>query len=190
MIKFYVKTLVIFIFFFLPFVAKADVPAWEIVPNKSSLTFTGTQNNGPVSGSFKKFNGEITFDPAQLEMSNVIIKVDTSSVSAPYSDLVEVLKSADWFSVKHFPVAVFKASQFIKTGDNKYDAKGTLTIRDKTIPITVNFIVEEMTKTTARVKGSVMLKRNAFGIGQGEWASTEEIKDEVKVDFVLSVIKK
>lgn len=163
----------------------AEVASWQIVPAESNITFTATQNDAPVSGEFKKFTGEIYFDPAQLAASKVKITVDMRSVSASYAELVDTLKTADWFNVALYPQAVFVANQFTKTGDKTYQAKGTLTIRDKTQPLTVHFTEEEFTNSEAKVKGSTTIQRNAFGVGQGEWKSTEEVKDEVKVDFVV-----
>lgn len=168
----------------------AGVPAWQINPTQSSLSFTGTQNNAPVSGKFKSFSGEINFDPEQLNSSHVRIVVDLNSVSTSYKDVEDALKTADWFNVKLFPKAIFKADQFTKTGDNAYQANGTLKIRDKEIPISVAFVVLESSNNKARVKGTTVVKRSLFGIGQGEWASTDEVKDEVKVDFDIIAVKK
>jgi polyisoprenoid-binding protein YceI len=175
---------------FIPTMALAVVPAWQIVPSESSLTFTATQNNAPVTGSFKHFTGDINYDPNQLKDSKVKIIVDTGSLADPYNQLADTLKGSDWFNVKLFPQAVFEAHQFVKTGDKTYDANGTLTIRDKTLPLTVHFTQEEYSATKARMKGSATLKRTAFGVGQGEWASTDAVKDEVKVDFVVTATKK
>jgi hypothetical protein len=35
------------------------------------------------------------------------------------------------------------------------------------------------------MKGSASLRRLAFGLGQGEWASTEWVGDEVDIRFEL-----
>lgn len=179
----------IIILLLLPILAHATTPDWKIINNASSLTFTATQNNAPVTGEFKQFSGNIKFDPAALDKSDVTITVETGSVSASYKDLVDTLKTPDWFNIKVFPQAIFKANQFKKTGNTTYEANGNLTIRDKTLPITITFNVVDMNDTHAKVTGQTILKRNAFGVGQGEWASTEEIKDNVKVNFTLSVTK-
>lgn len=168
---------------FLSVTASAAVPAWRIVPADSTLTFTATQNNAPVSGNFKTFGGEITFDPAQLAASHVQIVVDVGSVNTSYGEIADSLKSPDWFNVKLFPQAVFKANQFTKTGDNTYQANGRLTIRNKTVPVTLTFILKEFSKTKALVEGMTTLKRSLFSLGQGEWANTDAVKDEVQVKF-------
>lgn len=173
-----------------PAFAFAAVPTWEIVPNQSSITFTATQNGAPVTGQFKKFTGEIHFDVNQLNTSNVKITIDMNSVNVGYGEVASTLKTPDWFNVKAFPQAVFQADKFIKTGEDTYQAMGTLTIRDKTIPVTLNFSGKEDDQHIAHLKGSTMLKRTAFGVGQGDWAKTDNIKDDVKVEFILTAVKK
>lgn len=171
---------------FTPIVSLAAVPAWQIVPSASQLTFSATQNGAPVTGQFKTFTGEINFDPNQLAASHVKIVVDISSITDPYHQLSDTLKAPEWFNVKVFPQAIFESSHFSKTGDKIYQAEGMLTIRDKKLPITLTFNQEEYTETKARMKGSTTIKRTAFGVGQGQWADTKTIKDEVKVDFVVT----
>lgn len=172
-----------------PLIASAAVPTWEIIPQESKLTFTGIMNGSPVTGEFKKFTGILKGDIDQLAASSVVITIDTGSLSTSYKDLEDTLKSSDWFNVNLFPQAVFAAKQFKKTGDKTYEAEGTLTILKKTMPINVNFTLDSYAKDKAHVTGAAMLKRNDFGIGSGEWASTDEVKNEVKVNFVLSAKK-
>jgi polyisoprenoid-binding protein YceI len=168
----------------------AAVSQWQIAPDKSSLTFTGTQNGAPVSGEFKKFTGDIQFDPAQLNSSQVQITVDTTSVTSSYAQVADTLKTADWFNIKQFPQAVFKANHFTKTGNNAYQASGTLMLRDKTAPITLNFVLDEYSATQTRAHGDTSFKRTTFGVGQGEWANTNVVKDDVQVHFSLTATKK
>lgn len=170
---------------FVPVLGKAAVPTWQIVPNESTLTFTATQNGAPASGNFKHFSGDISFDPAQLADSHVRIVVDLNSVTTSYREVGETLKTADWFNVKLFPQAVFTANHFTKTADNTYKTDGNLTIRDKTVPVTLTFTLADYSKAKAHVKGTTTLKRTAFGVGQGDWAKTDTVKDDVQINFNL-----
>jgi polyisoprenoid-binding protein YceI len=112
-----------------------------------------------------------------------------NSVSTSYSDFAATLKTPDWFSVKLFPKAIFDSNQITKTGEHQYQAAGTLTIRDKTMPVILDFKTEELSKSKLRVIGKTTLKRTDFGIGKGEWGDTDTVKDDVKVDFTLSLEK-
>lgn len=181
---------IIFIFLLVPLVASAEVPSWKIVPEGSTLTFTAIQNGAPVTGAFTNFSGDINFDPAQLDKSNVKIVVYIGSISDPYNELSDTLKSADWFNAKVFPQAIFQSTGFTKTGDKMYQAKGTLTFRGKTQPIILNFSQQEYSQTKAKMMGSTTIKRTAFGVGQGEWSDTKAVKDDVQINFIVNAIRK
>jgi len=180
----------IIVFLLSPLVAFADISSWKITPNESTLTFTATQNGAPVTGTFTNFSGDINFDPAQLDKSNVKIVVNVGAISDSYNELSDTLKSPEWFNTKSFPEAVFQSTGFTKTGDKTYQAKGTLTIRDKTQPIVLNFTQEEYSATKAKMTGSTTIKRTAFGVGQGEWSDTNAVKDDVQINFTVSAVKK
>ncbi|ASQ45220.1 YceI family protein [Legionella clemsonensis] len=168
----------------------AAVSEWEIIPSESKLSFTATQNNAPASGEFKRFSGTILVDPENYKASSITITVDMTSLSASYIDLKETLVTSDWFNVKHFPTAEFKSNTFNKIDNNTYEANGILTIRNKSAPVKLVFTANETSPGKALVEGESIIKRSTFGVGQGEWASTEEIKDEVKINFKIVAKKK
>ncbi|ERH41466.1 hypothetical protein N751_17020 [Legionella pneumophila str. Leg01/11] len=173
-----------------PLVTEAAVPQWQIIPEESQLTFTATQNGAPVSGQFKTFTGDIRVDPNDLKNSSIDIIVDINSINASYSELKDTLITPDWFNVKMFPKAEFKSNQIEKTGDKSYQARGTLTIRDKSEPVTLTFTSEQPDANKGIVVGTTTIKRTQFGVGQGDWSSTKEIKDEVTINFKVVGEKK
>ncbi|CEG58318.1 YceI family protein [Legionella fallonii] len=173
-----------------PLLSEAAVPQWQIVPNESQLTFTATQNGAPVTGQFKTFTGDIRVDPNDLKNSSIDIIVDINSISASYSELKDTLINPEWFNVKMFPKAEFKSNQIEKTGDKSYQAKGTLTIRDKSEPVTLIFTSEQPDANKGIVVGTTTVKRTQFGVGQGQWSSTKEIKDDVTINFKVVGVKK
>ncbi len=166
------------------------VPQWAIVPDKSTLSFSATQNNAPAEAYFDQFSGVISFSPEQLATSHVRIVVDMASVSADYEDLVVTLKMPEWFDVKKFPQAIFESSTFSKIKDDEYKAVGKLTIRDKTEPVTLMFKVKKIAANEMGIKGQATVERLQFGVGQGEWASTDEVEDEVKINVDITISKK
>jgi len=183
------KWLIIFLITLSPTLSLAAVPSWTIVPDQSKLNFTVTQNGAPVSGEFKKFTGVIVFDPTQLSASHIVIVVDMNSVFDSYQKISDTLKTADFFDVSLFPQATFKSTQIIKTGDDTYQAIGTLSLRDKNLALTLNFSQQEYSATHAKMIGSTTISRTAFGVGQGQWADTDTIKDAVQVNFIINATR-
>jgi polyisoprenoid-binding protein YceI len=179
------KALALLIFIF-PLISHAAYNwNWKIIPEKSTLTFTAIQNNSPVTGQFKTFTTQIYFDPANLKTNHIQVNIDMNSIAASYDEVENTLKTDDWFNIKLFPEASFKTTSITQMGNNSYQANGTLTIRDKTIPITFPFTLIIKDKK-AQAIGSVTLKRTLFGIGQHDWTKTDIIKDDVKVTFNIS----
>lgn len=177
----------IFTISFLPTIATAF--EWHIVPDKSSLHFKAIQNNAPVTGEFKTFTGNIDFDQQALNKSHIEITVDTASVTTSFKDVADALKTAEWFDVKAFPKATFSAKDFKKINDKNYEANGTLTLRDKTLPLKLHFTFEKYSDKEAVVTGRAILKRTEFGVGQGEWKKTDGVKDDVEINFKIEATK-
>ncbi len=172
-------------------IAHADaLPQWTIIPSESSITFIGTQNNAPVTGAFKSFSGTIFADPTKYQDSSVDIVVQMGSLSVTYAELATILITPEWFNVKAFPKAEFKSSKFIKVNDKTYDAVGTLTIKTKSIPTTLTFTATESPKNHIVVEGNTTIKRTAFGVGEGEWSSTDVVKDDVTITFKIAATRK
>lgn len=164
----------------------ADVPSWQIVPNASVIKFTGTQNNAPISGEFKKFDGDIKFDANNLNESKIKLIVDMNSVSAPFEELSSMLKTLDWFDTATFPQATFESTQ-ITLEKKGFLVKGDLKVRDKKSPIQVEVSLDESAPDKMKLHGTTTVSRTAFGVGQGEWASTSEVKDDVNVNFNIEL---
>ncbi len=172
-----------------PLLSFAAVPSWKIISSESTIAFAATQNGAPVKGEFKSFTGEIQGTPADLKDSHVKIVVDTGSVSTSYGDVATTLKTPDWFNVAQFPKAVFTADHFTQTAKDSYAATGTLTIRDKTVPVTLNFSLKHYSPEGFVAVGSTTIQRLSFGVGQGDWSKTDSIKDNVQVEFTLKASK-
>jgi polyisoprenoid-binding protein YceI len=176
---------ILLFFMLLPCVSLAEVPNWKIMPNMSSLSFSAMQNGNPVEGSFTNFTGDINFDPNQLKASKVKIIVDMNSVTDS-GQISDTLKKAEWFNVALFPQAIFQSSEFVKIDGNNFQAKGTLSIRDIKLPVLLMFTLEEFTKILTRIKGKAVIKRISFGVGQGQWADTSSVEDDVQINFTVT----
>ncbi|MDE3059730.1 MAG: YceI family protein [Pseudomonadota bacterium] len=178
-------------FFLLAFPAVAEVPAYTLVKDKSVLKFIATQNGAPVEGQFRDFTADIRFDPSQLEQSGVTVEVATGSVTVANEDIAQNVKTSDWLSVEAFPKAVFTSRKISRApGADHYRADGDLTLRGKSVPVTLDFQIEHLDTHSAIANGSVMLRRNDFGVGQGEWAQADVIKNDVRVEFRVVAEKK
>jgi polyisoprenoid-binding protein YceI len=154
--------------------------------DKSSLTFTATQNKAPVEGTFKSYKADIRFDPEALEESHIRVEVDLASLSMAYEEAKESLLGKEWFATEKFPKAVFESKTIEAAGTNQYVAHGTLTLHGVSQPLDLLFTLREFGKTKAVADGKTILKRLGFGIG---WEDTSTVADKVEVRFLIEAAR-
>lgn len=184
----YIKSWIV-AWMFLPMLTHAAEPQWSLVADKSYITFTATQNDAPVSGTFKKFTGTFHVNFNDLPNSSMHVVVDIASLSTSYEQIQTTLLSPDWFDVAKYPTAQFKSTKFSKVGENSYAVTGVLTIRDKSEPVKLTFTAEVKPPNNGVFVGQTMIKRSVFGVGQGEWASVDTVKDDVTIKFKVVATK-
>lgn len=160
-----------------------------LVSKNAQLGFATQWTGEPVVGSFKQWTADIVFSPDDLKNSSLTVKIDLASVATGDEQRDSALPSADWFDVANHPTAIFQANSFKRVAEDRYQANGTLSLRDKTAPIVLSFKLNiDGDKATA--KGSTTLDRTVFGVGQGEFSATDQIPAAVKVSFNLMATRK
>lgn len=159
----------------------APAEAATLQPEKSDLSFTFKQMGVPVDGKFKKFEAQLDFDAKKPEAGKIAFTVDLGSVSLGDASFDAEVAKAPWFDTKRNGKATFVSSAIKPTGAGKYDVAGKLSIkgavRDVVVPITLSGGV---------ATGSLPIKRLDFKIGDGEWADTSVVANDVTVKFKLA----
>lgn len=148
-----------------------------------TLTFVATQAGAKFTGAFRRFHVNLDFDPARPEGGSLDVTVETASLDTKDRDRDEILRGTDFFWVEKYPEASFHAKRFERAGEG-WRATGELTIRGATKTVPVEFT---LAPAGAAMKGGAQLERLAFGLGQGDWASTEWVGNEVEVRFDLKL---
>jgi len=173
----------------LPALLVLAVPALQAAPldaGKSQISFTMKQLNVPVSGSFKKFSGNVVLDLAKPETGKADISIDTSSISLPTAEAVGEAKKADWFNVAKFPSARFVSSSIKNLGGGKLQVAGKLTLKGNTRDVNATFTARQDGGFTV-VDGALPVSRLAYKIGEGDWADTGTVADEVLIKFKVAI---
>ena len=165
-----------------------DPVAWT-VQKGASLGFTATWSENAIEGRFKTWTADILFSPEALDRSKLTVSIDVASVDTGDAQRDQSLPSGDFFDTAEHPKATFTATKFRKTGESKFVADGTLDLRGVKKPLSLPFTLK-IDGDTATARGVTTLDRTTFGVGQGEWASTDEIAAKVKVSFSLTAKKK
>jgi polyisoprenoid-binding protein YceI len=150
---------------------------------QSRLDFTGVQAGAEFKGVFHKFTASVDFAADALASSHFDVQIDLGSEDSSDKDRDQTIKGPDIFDVAHNPSAHYVTKTITKTV-NGYSAVGALTLHGVTKDVPIDFQFSQAAGG-AKLEGSAKLKRLDFGVGQGDWKSTEWIADAVKVSFSL-----
>ena len=171
-----------------PDTALKDPVTWAVAKS-STLGFSATWAGDTIEGQFKRWTADILFSPDALDRSKLTVSIDMSSAATGDDQRDGSLPGDDFFATAAHPKATFTASKFRKTGEGKFIADGTLDLRGVKKPVSLPFSLK-IDGDTATARGVTTLDRTAFGVGQGEWASTDQIAAKVKVSFAITAKKK
>lgn len=168
--------------------AAASAPAtWTADPARSTLEFTFVQAGAKSTGRFARFTANVDFAATDPAAGRLDVNVDLGSVDTRDKDRDTQLRAPELFDVAKFPRAQFAASGFVARG-NGFEGDGKLTLRGLAGDVPLTFTFETLTEDgqpVAYLRGSATVKRLQFGVGQGEWKSTEWVEDDVQVAFDL-----
>lgn len=154
----------------------------------SSLAFTFSQLGADNTGRFKTFATEFSYDEANPAQGSLLVRVMIESIDTGDAERDGTLKSTDLFDAKGHPAATYVARSLARGAAGGLEAVGKLTIRgvsrDLRLPLTL-----KPTANGLELSGQVSINRLDFGVGQGEWKSTESVGDEVKVQYKVALVK-
>jgi polyisoprenoid-binding protein YceI len=169
----------------------APLPTYSLDATKSTLEFAFVQAGGQNKGRFPKLAVNFSFADDNLAASHLEVTVDVAALDTADQDRDDTLRGADLFDVATFPQARFAATQITKTAASAYEASGSLVLRGVThalrLPITLRSATEQG-RRVLYMTGKTLIKRLDFGVGQGEWKSTEGVDNEVNVTFNLRLV--
>lgn len=167
---------------------------WKVDKAHTSVNFSVNHFFSAVTGKFTSFEGNINFDPANLQGSSVNFTIPVKSVNTDDSKRDKHLQSADFFDAKSYPNMTFASTRFEKKSDKDYVVYGKLTIRNISKDIVLPFkITGEMEHPM--MKGTIILglastikiNRNDYGVGTGSWATTMVVGDNVDININMEL---
>lgn len=167
-------------------VAKAS--AWKLEKG-GRLGFSAEYSGEAINGSFSRWDATIMFDPEDLPGSSIRATIDLASVESGDSQRDDMLRSDSFFGVGSHPSAQFVSSSIREAGAGRYVANGVLSLHGQRKPLTLRFALK-IDGDHATASGAATLQRLAFGVGEGEWSATDQLKDAVEVNFNLKAVRK
>jgi polyisoprenoid-binding protein YceI len=166
--------------------AQAQPKPATLVAVGSEIAFTTKQMGVPVEGKFGKFTAQITLDPRKPETGSVAFSIDTGSARFGSAELDAEVPKATWLNVPKFPQATFISTAVKAAGPGKFEVSGKLSIKGASKDVTVPVQVTQ-TAANSTAFGSFIIKRLDFQVGDGDWADTSLLVNDIQVRFKLQL---
>jgi polyisoprenoid-binding protein YceI len=165
--------------------ARAQV---SLLPAASEISFVSRQMGAPLEGRFRRFEAEVAIDPQRLAAASVRLGIDLGSVAlgAGLADIEAELRQPAWFDTRQFAQASFTSSAVKPLGGGRLEVAGRLSLKGRSVPLTVAVTLSQAAGVTT-ASGSFALKRLDFKVGDGDWADTGIVANEVQVRFKLAL---
>ena len=158
----------------------------KLLPAQSEIGFVSRQMGAPVEGRFRSFEAQVTLDPKQIAAAKIVMVVDLASATLASTETETELRQSDWFDVKKFPQATFTSSAVKSAGPGRIEVVGTFSLKGRGRALTVPVALTQSGGITTAT-GAFTIKRLDFKVGDGDWADTDLIANDVQVKFKLAL---
>lgn len=159
----------------------------QVLADKSTLSFNYKQMGVPMEGRFRRFEAHIAFDPAKPDVAHAQLEVALANIDAGSGEADEALVGKSWFSANTYPSARFVSTSIKTLIGNRYEVRGKLTIKGKTLDVSAPFTFKSE-GTSGIFDGVFVLKRLDYAIGEGAWADVSSVANEVRIRFHLTAV--
>ncbi len=190
------KILFIMLIVFLAWPLNAMAKEWELDPVHSNFFFDIQHIYSTVRGQFGEFTGDIEFDPTSPEKSRFNFEIKVNSVDTKEGKRDTHLRSPDFFDAGKYPAITFKSDKVVLVGDNRYTVDGTLTIKDVSKDISLEFNYhgqkENPLKPGQMVAGfdsRVTINRLEYHVGDGKFAKMGVVNEDVAILVTLEILR-
>ncbi|EAQ27168.1 cytochrome b/b6 domain-containing protein [Roseovarius sp. 217] len=149
---------------------------WQV--ESGQLQVTVQQLGSAVTGSFADWTANIAYSESPDDAGqHGTVEVTVGIASLSLGSVTQQAMGTDFFNTSEFPTARFAAD--LMATESGPVARGTLTIRDQSVPVEMPFDLT-ITGDTATAQGTLTLDRRNFNVGNG-------VKDEKSLGFGVDV---
>ena len=178
-------------------IAQADAPQWKIDPPHAGIYFSIDHILTKVKGQFQDFEGQIFFDPDNLEESRAVFRVKVNSINTNNTKRDGHLQSDDFFSAKRYPEMRFESSSITHVNGNQYVLNGTMTIKDvsRKIKLPITFFGTKANpfdpkQDVAGFEARMTIDRFDYNVGNGKFLELGVVGKEVDILITIEATRK
>lgn len=157
----------------------------QVQAGSSTIGFAYQQMGVKMDGKFRKFTSQLRFDPANPAAAAASFDVDLLSIDLGSGEAEQEVADKAWFNSKAYPSARFVSTAVKPLGGDRYEVAGKLSIKGRTRDVVLPATFTRQ-GTSGVFSGSFKLGRTDYAIGEGFWAKTDIVANDVVVNFRIT----
>jgi polyisoprenoid-binding protein YceI len=150
--------------------------SYQLRPGQGAILELTVEKTGFLNGkkhvfNFPRYQGTLLFDPDAPEKAAITLGIESASLSChdawlSAKDLKKVQDYAlkDMLAVDRFPRITFRSTTIRKIDIDRYEASGSLTIRDVSSPVVVTVVLRTGPAGSLVLEGASSILLTAFGL--------------------------
>ncbi len=142
-----------------------------------------------VIGSFKKIDGFVEIDIEDKENNKAVLSVEINSIESNYEKYRELLLGPIFFDVQKYPIAVLDTKKFSYQNEEEVEIDIELTLKGISKKIKSKLKINRLTNDLVQILGISEFSRNEFNIGSDKWSNTTILKDKIKINSNIFLVK-
>ena len=142
-----------------------------------------------VIGSFKKIDGFVEIDIEDKENNKAVLSVEINSIESNYEKYRELLLGPIFFDVQKYPIAVLDTKKFSYQNEEEVEIDIELTLKGISKTIKSKLKINRLTNDLVQILGISEFSRNEFNIGSDKWSNTTILKDKIKINSNIFLVK-
>src|SRR4029434_3952559 len=120
-----------------------------------------------------------------------VFEIELASIDLASEETEVEARRPAWFDTAKFPVATCESTTVRGTGGDRYQIDGRLSMKGVTRDVSIPVALRKDAGGNSVAEGEFKVKRLDFRIGEGMWADTSTVADEVviRVRMVLPPVQ-
>lgn len=161
----------------------------QLQSDQSRFGFVYKQMGVTMEGDFSRFDARLSFEPQRLDQASAEFVIVLDSIDTGFDEGNDEVKGKLWFDSANHRYARFVSSKVEAAGDNRYQISGELSIKGKSRHVSFP-VAYRLQNDKVHFSGELPIKRLDYGIGEGMWADTATVADQVVITFEVVAAKK
>ena len=163
---------------------------WIIDKNISKISFeVPVLFASNVVGEFKKFDGFVEIDLETNKDNKAILSVNIDSMEINYEKYRDLILGPVFFDFSNHPLGLLDTKKFSYKNEKDLKLEVELTIKGISKMVNTELKIERLTSDIVQIKGKLQFNRNDFNIGTGSWKNTSFLKNKIKIETNIFLIR-